>query len=183
MSETVYNETDPGRKCCGECFIFKWTDLTQVSNLRFYSAGESVIIVTYVKDGRLYVSVSFNCGGSFLEPRVVIPEIGGIIKDIQIAAKDNQFVIALMIHDEKSFNDIKKAVSGTIESGKVDFSCKECVKHEVKGKLINIAVGFRPWYNPETKNLEGEESVDYNYYFGDNGEICLDCNGHMCLIK
>jgi len=182
MSNIKYDNEDTGEQCCGQCFVFKWEDLKKVANLRFYSAGGKIIIVTYEKDGRLYVSVSFDCGQSFLEPRIAIQEIGGSIKDIQIAAKDNQFVIALMINDAESLKDIKKAVSGTIESGKVDFSCKECVKHQVKGKLINIAVGFRPWYDPDKKKIDGEESVDFSYYF-DNGRICLDCNGHMCLIK
>ena len=176
-----YREEDTGNQCCGVCFKFEYEDLQQVSNLKFYSVGETILIMTYVKDGNLYFSISFNCGQSFLKPRKVM-EIGGTVKDIQISAKDKQFVVALMINDEITKKDIKKAISGTIDQQNYTFDCKECVKQEVKGKLINIAVGFRPWYNPSSKTIEGEESVDFNYYFDDNGEICLECNGHMCLV-
>jgi hypothetical protein len=175
------NDSDTGNQCCGLCFKFDIVNVNEISNLTFYSAGGSVVIVTYVKDGKLYFSISFDCGQHFQKPTQVM-DIGGTINYIQIQAKENQFVIVLMINDAITKKNLKKAVSGEINRGNFTFNCKECVKHEVKGKLINIAAGFRPSLNPATGKIDGEESVDFSYYFNENGDVCLDCNGHRCLV-
>jgi len=175
------SDVDPGNQCCGVCFKFDIVDVNEISNLTFYSAGGSVIIVTYVKDGKLYLSISFDCGQHFEKP-IEVMEIGGIVMYTQILAKENQFVIVLMVADEKNNTTVKKAVSGQIDRGKLTFNWKECVNHKVTGKLINIAAGFRPSRDPTTGKIDGEESVDFNYYFNENGDVCLDCNGHRCLV-
>ncbi len=175
-------ESDTGNQCCGVCFPFEIVNIEEVTSLTFYPAGGNVVIVTYVKDGKLYFSISFNCGVKWQEPRVVL-EVGGTVKDLQIAAKDKQFVIVLMVNEAATGKNVKKAVSGEIDQQNYSVDCKECVKHEAKGRLINIATGFRPWFNPSTCKIEGEESVDFTYEINENGEICLTCNGHMCLVK
>lgn len=184
-SDTELNEdkeSDTGSQCCGVCFPFKIVNVEEVTNLMFYPGGGNVVIVTYVKDGKLYFSISFDCGLNWQEPREVL-EIGGNVKDIQISAKDKQFVIVLVVNDSATGKDVKKAVSGEIDKQNYKFDCKECVKHEAKGRLINSATGFRPWFNPNTRKIEGEESVDFTYEINENGEICLTCNGHMCIVK
>ena len=175
-------ESDTGSNCCGVCFPLDIVNIEEVTNLMFYPAGGNVIIVTYVKDGKLYFSISFNCGLEWQNPIEVL-NIGGKIKDMQINAKNKQFVIVLVVNDSITGKDVKKAVSGEIDQKNYKFECKECVKHEAKGRLINVSTGFRPWFNPDTKKVEGEESVDFTYEVNENGEICLTCNGHMCIVK
>lgn len=174
------NDMDTGNQCCGVCFKFDIVNVSEISNLTFYSAGGHVIIVTYVKDGKLLLSISFDCGQHFQKPIEVMSV--GEVTYTQISAKDNQFVVVLMVNDPNTKTNMKKAVSGQIDRGKLTFNCKECVNHVVKGRLINISAGFRPSLDPSTGKIDGEESVDFNYYFNEQGEVCLDCNGHRCLV-
>lgn len=174
-------ESDTGSNCCGVCFPFSIVDINEVTDLRFYPAGGNVVIVTYVKDGKLYFSISFNCGVEWQQPIEVL-KIGGVVHDMQISAKDRQFVIVMSVKEEGSGKHVKKAVSGKIDNQNFKFDIKECVRHEPRGRLINIATGFRPWFNPSSGRIEGEESVDFTYEVNENGEICLTCNGHSCLV-
>jgi hypothetical protein len=175
------NGIDTGNHCCGVCFKFDIVNVNEISNLTFYSAGGNVVIVTYVKDGKLYLSVSFDCGTHWQKP-VLVMDVGGTVNHTQILAKENQFVIVLMINDSITKQNVKKAVSGEINRANASIKWKECVKNSGKGKIINISAGFHPSRNPNNGKIDGESSVDFTFYFNDNGDVCLECNDHRCLV-
>jgi len=185
--------------CCGHCFKLDIINPEEVSDLTFHAVGgtSTIITVTYVKDGQLYFSISYDCEQTFEPPEEVMP-IAGILKDIQILTKGDQFVVTLKIEDNESKRDIKKAVSGWIYAEKIDskkassgyiyskrnkFSYKACTVREpkAKGKLINVSLSFREYVDKETGE-RGEESVDHSFYLDDDGNICMDCDGHRCVI-
>jgi hypothetical protein len=174
MQETK-EKPDTGSQCCNRAFKLP-VNRSEISDLRFYSAGGSTIIMVYVKDGYLYFSISFDCGQTWTEPKRFF-QIGGTVNDINIASKDKHFVVALTIDDGKK--NVKKAISGEIDNANKVANPKECEKDQGEGELINVAVGFRPWTNKETGRIDGEESVDFTYRFLPDGRIQILCNGHM----
>ena len=199
------NSTSEG--CCGQCFDFTLADLEN-DMVFFYYAGDNTIIVAYVKDGDLFFTISYDCGQNFETPSGPIP-VGGTVINLQIAAKDFQFVIAFLVKDSETGQIIKKAISGWYRSDRVykewqgnykmsesgNFCYKPCAVSGKKGRLNNLSLSFRKVSNTGspsssmgdggvnvTTNSNLEESVDHNFYVDENGQVCMDCNGHACVI-
>jgi hypothetical protein len=202
----VSNSTSEG--CCGECFDFKLADLEK-DLVFFYYAGENTIIVAFVKDGDLFFSISYDCGHNFDKSVGPIP-VGGNVTNLQIAAKDFQFVIAFLVKDTETGKLIKKAISGWYKSEHVypqwqnyykmsesgRFCYKPCAVNAKAGRLNNVSLSFRKLSETDSSSISTgdgkggnassdnnlEESVDHNFYVDDNGKVCMDCNGHACVI-
>lgn len=157
---------DSSNQCCGKEFEF---DLNGLDQYKFYAAGESTIIVAYIKDGQVYTTVSYDCGQNFSEPKKTM-SINGVVKDIQVQAKNNQFVIAF----KETISDIeyRRAIAGSLAPTEKTINSRECTTERPKGKkLVDLSVGFR--------EKDGkEESVDHEFYLTDDGKIGLECYGH-----
>ena len=149
-------------------------DPTGLETLRFYAAGDRTLLVTYAKDEYVYLSISFDCGARFVNTEKIM-KIKGEIKDIQILAKDNQFVVA--IKETVSTKDYKRAIAGWMFPKENTFRFKECTESEVEGKIINISLGFRE-YEPGKY-----ESVDYVFYLDEDWKVHMASKGHPCIIK
>ncbi len=149
-------------------------DLAGLENLRFYAASDRPVLATYVKDGYIHLSLSLDCGAMFNRTEKIL-KVNGEIKDIQVLAKDNQFVVG--IKETVSGKDHKRAVAGWIFPNESTFRFKECTESEVQGKIVNISLGFR-------ENESGKhESVDYVFYLSEDGKVSMQSKGHPCLIK
>jgi hypothetical protein len=149
-------------------------DLAGLEYLRFYAANDRTVLATYVKDGYVQLSISLNGGAIFISSEKIL-KVNGDIKDIQVLAKDNQFVVG--IKETVSGKDHKRAVAGWIFPNESKFRFKECTESEVEGKILNISLGFR-----ENESV-GYESVDYVFYLTENGKVSMQSKGHPCLIK
>ncbi len=205
MSNSSMSSNSEG--CCGQCFDFTLADLEN-DFVFFYYAGDNTIIVAYVKDGDLYFTVSYDCGRNFETPSGPIP-IEGTLINLQIAAKDFQFVIAFLVRDDETGQIVKKAISGWYRSDRVykewqgnykmsesgNFCYKPCAVYGKKGRLNNLSLSFRKVNHMDsstnkmtdergnlTTENELEESVDHNFYVDENGQVCMDCNGHACVL-
>ena len=121
------------------CFRFDIIDSRDVSNLKFYTNGGKNMLVVFVKQGSMYLSVSHDYGQSFDQPEKMM-DIAGKIKDIQMLMQNDQFVIA--VQETISGEDHKRTISGWVSDDRT-FSFKLCPKHEVKGELLNISLSFR----------------------------------------
>ena len=173
-------------QCCGSRFRFEYEDLRSLRpNISIRPIGTHGILIMYVKDGKLYYSVSFDCGKTFSEPKVIF-EVNGTVMSIQIDDKDRDVVVGMLIFDNKTRQPIKKAATGELtDDGELDM--RECTKPIITDDPISVTVGFRPWVNPENNQLDGYESVDYvcQVVNTDDKEkdkgplIRLDCHGHM----
>ena len=120
----------------------------EILDLQFYRTGESIYAVWMQRnDNGIYLSVSIDSGQSFSEPKKVM-NTNGKIRNLQILAKDEQFVIALI--ESISSNDAKRAVSGWLNIAGRTFSFKPCTSHETDGELINIFLSFN-----------GNDSIDH----------------------
>lgn len=149
-------------------FKFDIVDLKDTCNIRFYQASGSNILVVFVKDGNLYLSVSYNHGEGFDEPQKVM-DIAGEVKDIQILSKGNQFVIAIL--ERISDQDRKRTITGYINNEKQTFFFRLCPKQEVKGEIMNISLSFREYRSGVY------ESVDHIFY-RNRGQVCVHSMGH-----
>lgn len=184
------NDISTSNQCCGSRFRFEYEDLRSLRpNVSIRPIGIRGILILYVKDGKLYYSVSFDCGKTFSEP-IVLFELGGTLVSIQIDSRERDVVVGLLISDNQSNQSVKKAATGEItEDGKLYL--RECTKQPITDNPLSVSVGFRPWVNPETNKSDGIESVDYVCQIvgsDDEGEdkgkdhgpwIRLDCHGHM----
>ncbi|MEP6576473.1 MAG: hypothetical protein ABJB85_08610 [Nitrososphaerota archaeon] len=142
--------------------------------VRFYTFGGTLILVVYIKDGVLYVSVSFDCGQHFIKP-IRIGDIKGSVKDIQILSRENQFVIAVM--EAIGNENHKRAISGWVDTEKHAFFHKECSTDLIKGSLLSISLGFRKYIPKANEPAHTYESVDYKFVkIGD--QITVYCCGH-----
>lgn len=171
LSSNCFPEPSP---CCGQCFPLPpfLMPLSGISHLQFYAAGGSIIIVTFVKNGRVFMSISFDCGNHFQDP-IEILQIEGKVENIQILANVEKFVIGVLERD-KSNQLCKRAVSGAIEKDKQTYAHKECEKFiPKKGRIVNVSFGFRK-FAPDPKLYE---SVDYDFSIDDD-EVCIECQGH-----
>jgi hypothetical protein len=149
-------------------------DLTGLKNVTFHAANDDTILVTYVKDGSLHLSVSFNRGIQFVQAEKIL-QIKGDLNDVQVLAKDTQFVVA--IKETVSDTAHKRAVAGWMFPKEGAFRFKECTESRVEGKIVNISLGFR-------EISEGKyESVDYVFYLDNGGRVSMVATGHPCLIK
>jgi hypothetical protein len=182
-------------ECCGECFDFDVVNLDEVSDFKFYAGGGKIIIVVYVKDGSLFFSISYDCGKTF-EPPEEITLIGGTVSNIDVLTKGDQFVVALKVNEADTKKDVKRVISGWIfgdkktegisneykHSKRNAFLYKPCAIPQRSGRFLNTSLSFRHYFDDKTGE-DGEESVDHDFYLDDDGKICMDCNGHRCVIK
>lgn len=171
-------------QCCGVRFRFPYEDLRSLRpNISIRPIGTHGILIMYVKNGKLYYSLSFDCGKFFSEPQIIF-EIEGTVISMQINDRDNDVVVGLLIFDNKRGTTYKKAATGEIKNNR-ELVLKECTKPVITENPISVSVGFRPWVNPETDQFDDYESVDYvsqlvNSDDKDKGQwIRLDCHGHM----
>ena len=149
-------------------------DLTGLKNVMFHAANDETILAIYVKDEYLHLSISFDHGVKFVKAEKIL-QLKGDLKDVQVLAKDSQFVVA--IKEKISATDHKRAVAGWMFPKESIFKFKECIESEVEGKIINISLGFR-------EIAPGKyESVDYVFYLNKDGGVCMVATGHPCLIK
>jgi hypothetical protein len=176
----------PLNQCCGTKFRFEYEDLRSLRpNISIRPIGIRGILIMYVKDGKLYYSVSFDCGKTFSEPQVIF-DINGTVLTMQIDDKDKEVVVGLLILDDKTRQTVKKAATGEItDDGRLDL--RQCAQPVLTDNPLSVTVGFRPWLNPKTNQLDGYESVDYVSQIvtsndkdeGKGSWIKLDCHGHM----
>lgn len=163
MSSTLQSETS--------LFNFDSTGLEKVA---FHAANNETILVTYVKDEYLYLSISFDRGIKFVQAEKIL-QIKGDLKDVQVLAKDTQFVVA--IKETISVTDHKRAVAGWMFPKEKSFKFKECMESKIEAKIINISLGFR-------EVAPGKfESVDYVFCLNKDGRVGMVATGHPCLIK
>jgi hypothetical protein len=161
-----------GTLCCGAEFQFDFTGIDPAM-VRFYAfEGTRIILVVYIKDGTLFFSISFDCGKKFHEPKSIV-EIRGIVKDIQILASEDKFVVAFM--ESIKGQDSKRAISGVLDANAETFVSRECVEYQPKGReIINVALGIRKM----PTGHDGEcETVDY-VFIRDGNTMSLECQGH-----
>jgi hypothetical protein len=165
-----------GTLCCGASFQFDFTGIDP-SSVRFYAfEGTRIILVVYVKDGALYFSISFDCGETFQEPKKIL-DIKGDIKDIQILASEDKFVVALK--ESVKGQDFKRAISGVIDPKAKNYVSKECTEYQPAKKgqeIVNVALGVRKWEGHNDPMVECE-TVDY-VFIRDGNTISLECQGH-----
>ena len=77
-------------------FRFDNVEKENVSDLKFYRAGDCIYAAWMERsDNGIYLSVSINSGQIFSRPERVM-KTNGNIRDLQILAKEDQFVIALI---------------------------------------------------------------------------------------
>lgn len=161
-----------GTLCCGASFQFDFTGIDP-STVRFYAFEDTrIILVVYVKNGTLYFSISFDCGETFLDHKKIL-DIKGVIKDIQILASEDKFVVALK--ESVNGQDFKRAISGVIDVKANKYVSKECTEHKPAKKgqeIINIALGVRKWAGHDEC-----ETVDY-VFERDGNTISVMCEGH-----
>lgn len=161
MSNIVEHETN---------FTFDNVESENVSDLQFYITGDCIYAVWMENnDNGIYMSVSINSGKIFSQSQKVM-NTNGNIRDLQILAKDDQFVIALI--ETNSNQDSKRAVSGWLNIEGRTFSFKPCTSHQVDGKLINIFLSFKE-----------RDSIDHMIIKTDDGAIHEIAMGHTCTIK
>lgn len=141
-----------------------------ISDLKIYCAGDYVYIAWLDKsDNGIYLSVSINSGETKSMPKKVM-DTNGNIRDLQILAKGQDFVIALIerIDDQ----DNKRAVSGWLNVDQKIFSFKPCTSHRINGELINMFLSF-----------SDTESIDHLITKTDDGLIHEITMGHGCAVK
>lgn len=163
MSSTLQNETS----------LFNF-DSTGLKHVMFHVANNETILVTYVKDEYLYLSISFDRGIKFVQVEKIL-QIKGNLNDVQVLTKDAQFVVA--IKETISAMDHKRAVAGWMFPKEKIFKFKECMESKIEANIINISLGFR-------EVAQGKfESVDYVFYLNKDGRVGMVATGHPCLIK
>jgi hypothetical protein len=154
----------------GTNFKFDKAKNEEISDLQFYKTGECVYAIWVGKyDNGIYLSVSINSGQKFSDPQKVM-NTNGDVRGLQILAKDEQFVIALI--ETISDSDSKRAVSGWLNIAGKTFSFKPCTSHRADGELINIFLSFN-----------GNDSVDHMVIKKDDGLINEVSMGHSCSPK
>ena len=142
----------------------------KISDLKIYCAGDYIYVAWMDKgDNGIYLSVSINSGQTKSVPKKVM-DTNGNIRDLQILARGEDFVIALIekINDQ----DHKRAVSGWLNVDQKIFSFKPCTSHKINGELINMFLSFS-----ET------ESIDHMVTRTSDGTIHEITMGHGCAIK
>jgi hypothetical protein len=144
-----------------------------LEHIRFYSVTPEIIMAVFVKERFLHMSMSFESGLDFIRDEKLI-ELEGELKDLQILARANQFVIGIL--EDYAGTDRKRAIAGWIFPGERRFRFKECTETEIQGKIINISLGFR-----ETE--QGRyESVDYVFLTDTENKIHRVATGHPCIL-
>jgi hypothetical protein len=156
-------------------FEFARAKNKNISDLKFYSLRyDKRRVFIYVvwldnDDKGIYLSVSINSGDTFSREQKVM-NTSGNIRDLQILAKDDQFVIALI--ETIDGQDSKRAVSGWLNIQGENYSFKPCTSHKTNGELINIFLSFN-----------GKESIDHMISKTGDGIIHEITMGHACSVK
>jgi hypothetical protein len=141
-----------------------------ISDLKIYCADDHVYIAWLDKsDDGIYLSVSVNSGETKSVPKKVM-DTNGNIRDLQILAKGEDFVIALI--ERKNGQDHKRAVSGWLNVNQKIYSFKPCTSHRINGELINMFLSF-----------SDTESIDHLITKTDDGIIHEITMGHGCAVK
>ena len=89
--------------------------------------------MTFIKDGSLYLTISFDCGQTFEEPRKIADVNSEAITDIQVLAREDQFVVA--IKERLGEQDYKRAFSGKINANLRNFTFRECPRSREHKKV------------------------------------------------
>lgn len=141
-----------------------------ISQLKVYITGECVYAIWLDNDDYgIYLLVSINSGESFSQPQKVM-NTNGNVRELQVLAKEDQFVIALI--ETISDRDSKRAVSGWLNIQGKNYSFKPCTSHQTPGELINIFLSFN-----------GSESIDHMITRTADGLIHEVTMGHACSVK
>jgi hypothetical protein len=160
-------------KLQSESSLFNF-DVSGLKNVAFHAANDETILVTYVKDEFLHLSVSFDRGINFVQAEKIL-QIKGDLNDVKVLAKDTQFVVA--IKETVSAMDQKRAVAGWMFPKDGGFRFKECTESRIEGRIVNISLGFR-------ETAQGKfESVDYVFCLNSDGSVSMVATGHPCLIN
>jgi hypothetical protein len=151
-------------------FRFDGVKNENISDLKFYRTGDCIYSVWLDNsDNGIYLSVSINSGERFSSPQKVM-STNGNVRDLQILAKDDQFVIALI--ETKDNQDSKRACSGWLNIQGKNYSFKPCTSHQINGELINMFLSFNE-----------KESIDHMITRTDDGIIHEITMGHGCAVK
>jgi hypothetical protein len=121
-------------------FEFCIPDAADTSNLKFLSTQRYVHAVWYQKNENpgIYLSSNLAPGSDFSNPERII-ETNGEVKDIQIIAKDNDFVITII--ENVSGSTYVRAATGIVKDN-LSHQFKPCEKVEVEGDIINAYTIF-----------------------------------------
>jgi hypothetical protein len=163
-------ECGNGTLCCDSQFNF---DFTGVSEFEFSAVEDTrIIIVTYVKNGSLYVAISFDCGSTFEDAKKIAAINVESLRNIQILANKDQYVIA--VKERLNEQDQKRAFAGKIDSNLKYFDFRECPRpnRPAKGRDLKLGLGFR-----KNESGTGCESVDYEFWV-DGNTVTIVCLGH-----
>jgi len=151
---------------------FKFDEIKKenISDLKFYRTGDAIYAVWLDKsDNGIKLSISIDSGKKFSLPQTVM-NTNGHIRDLQILAKDDQFVVALI--ETISNQDSKRACSGWLNTQGMNYSYKPCTSHQINGELINMFLSFNE-----------KESIDHMITRTDDGIIHEITMGHGCAVK
>jgi hypothetical protein len=141
-----------------------------VTDLQFYRTGECLYALWMQNnDNAIYLSVSINSGQTFSQSQKIM-NTNGHIRDLQILAKNGQFVVALI--ETISNKDSKRAVSGWLNIAGRTFSFKPCTSHQADGELINIFLSY-----------DGNNSIDHMIIKKENGIMHEVTMSHHCTVK
>jgi hypothetical protein len=159
--------------CCkdgGDNFNFDLVDLNEVTVLQFFASGENNMIgVTYIKDGVLYFSYSFDCGKAFSSPQQLL-SLQGSVTPLQFLAKGDLVVMAFIeTIDNKRY---KRAVAGSLNPKENAFSFRVCQSSPPSENLNNVSLTF-------CEDPPGTvKSFDHTFLVERDGAITHNCEGH-----
>ncbi|WP_148686370.1 hypothetical protein [Candidatus Nitrosocosmicus hydrocola] len=170
----------PCNDCCqegGVNFDFPHVDLSTVSSLQFIVPGENnMICVSYVKDGALYFSYSFDCGATFNPPQEQM-SIAGSITPMQFMAKGEHMVMAFIetIGDKR----YKRAIAGQINPTQSSVALRVCEasnppNRSESSESIVSSVSVTVCEPP----LGGMKSYDHVFLINIDGSVTHTCQGH-----
>jgi hypothetical protein len=141
-----------------------------ISDLKIFCVGDHVYFAWKEKsDNGIYLSVSIDSGKNKSAPKKVM-DTNGNIRDLQIRARGEDFVIALI--EKINDRDHKRAVSGWLNTEQKIFSFKPCTSHKINGELINMYLSFN-----------NKESIDHLITKTDDGTLHEITMGHGCAVK
>jgi hypothetical protein len=168
----------PCNNCCqegGVHFDFPHVDLKTVSSLQFIVPGENnMICISYVKDGALYFSYSFDCGATFSPPEEKM-SITGSIAPMQFMAKGEHMVMAFIetIGDKQ----YKRAIAGQVNPNQNSVALKVCEASPPDRSVCSVSVTV---CDPP---LGGIKSYDHVFLLNSDGSVTHTCQGHGCIIS
>ncbi len=158
--------------CCqrgGNNFDFPHADPNAVTDFQFFVPGENnMIVVTYVKDGVLYFSSSFDCGKTFGSPRQLLTLKGGITQ-MQLMAKGDHMVVAFIeTIDNKRY---RRALAGSLNQNENSFSFRVCESETASENVGSVSVTIC--------DPPGEfKSIDHAFSLESDGSWTHRCQGH-----